>query len=113
MSASFQPITVWGKGGPNPPKAAIVLAELGIPHNIIPIPLSDVKNPDYVAINPNGRIPAIHDPNTNITLWESGAIVEYIVDKYDTDHKISFPAGTAESYHTKQWLYYQVSGQGP
>jgi glutathione S-transferase len=46
-------------------------------------------------------------------LWESGAIIEYLIEKYDTEHLISFPAGTNESFHTKQWLYYQASGQGP
>ncbi|KAH8707559.1 glutathione S-transferase [Phaeosphaeriaceae sp. PMI808] len=78
MSTPFQAIKVWGKGGPNPPKVAIVLSELALPHEVTPIPLSKVKEPSYLAINPNGRIPAIHDPNTNLTLWESGAIVEYL-----------------------------------
>jgi glutathione S-transferase len=76
-------------------------------------PLSKVKEPEYLAINPNGRIPAIYDPNTDLTLWESGAIIEYLVEKYDKDNRISFAPGTNESYHTRQWLYYQVSGQGP
>jgi glutathione S-transferase len=113
MSSQIQPITVWGQGGPNPPKVAMILEELGLPYEVIPIPLSDVKKPDYVAINPNGRIPAIHDPNTDITLWESGAIVEYLIERYDTEHRLSFAPGTPESYHAKQWLYFQVSGQGP
>jgi glutathione S-transferase len=113
MSTSLQPIKVWGKGGPNPPKVAIVLAELDLPHEITPIPLSKVKEPSYTAINPNGRIPAIHDPNTDLTLWESGAIVEYLVERYDKDHKISFPAGSNEAQLARQWLFFQVSGQGP
>jgi glutathione S-transferase len=41
------------------------------------------------------------------------AIQEYLVDKYDKEHKLSFPAGTNEYYSTKQWMYFQVSGQGP
>jgi glutathione S-transferase len=111
--SNIQTIKVWGKGGVNPPKVAIVLSELNLPHEIVPIPLSSVKEPSYLAINPNGRIPAIHDPNTNLTLWESGAIVEYLVERYDTDHKISFPTGSNEAQHARQWLYFQVSGQGP
>ena len=113
MSSQLQPIKVWGKLGPNPPKVAILLGELGIPHEIDPIQFSDVKKPEYLAVNPNGRIPAIHDPNTDITLWESGAILEYLVERYDTEHHFSFAPGTPESYHAKQWLYFQVSGQGP
>ncbi|KAK3347258.1 glutathione S-transferase [Lasiosphaeria hispida] len=112
-NANLLPIKVWGKGGPNPPKVAIVVEELGLPHEIVFVPITDVKKPEYTAINPNGRLPAIHDPNTGLTLWESGAIIEYLVDRYDVDNKISFPAGSNESYLTRQWLYFQVSGQGP
>lgn len=113
MSSQYKPIKVWGSGGPNPPKVAIVLEELGIPYEVAPIPFSDVKKPEYLAINPNGRVPAIYDPNTDLTLWESGAILEYLIERYDTAHKLSFAPGTPEAYHTKQWLFFQVSGQGP
>ncbi|OAA75847.1 glutathione S-transferase Ure2-like protein [Akanthomyces lecanii RCEF 1005] len=113
MSATLKPIKVWGKGGPNPPKVAIVLEELGLPAEFVVVPFSDVKKPEYLAINPNGRLPAIHDPNTGLTMWESGAIVEYLTEKYDTEHKISFPTGSPEAYETKQYLYFQASGQGP
>lgn len=113
MSSQLQPITLWGKGGPNPPKVLIMLEELGLPYDVNPIPLSDVKKPEYLAINPNGRVPAIHDPNTDITLWESGAILEYLVERYDTERRLSFAPGTPESYLAKQWLHFQASGQGP
>jgi len=86
----------------------MLLAELEIPHNIIDIPFPDIKKPEYMKINPNGRIPAIYDPNTEITLWESGAIVEYLIEKYDKEGKLSFPAGSKESYLAKQWLFFQV-----
>ncbi|KAK1753862.1 glutathione S-transferase [Echria macrotheca] len=109
----LKPIRLWGKGGPNPPKVEIIMLELGIPHEITPVPYSDVKNPEFTAINPNGRLPAIHDPNTGLTLWESGAIVEYIIETYDKDHKLSFPAGTPEVWHARQWLFFQTTGQGP
>jgi glutathione S-transferase len=80
----------------------------------IVVPLGKIKsNAEYLAINPNGRVPAIQDPNTGITLWESGAIIEYLIEQYDKDHKVSFAAGTPESYHAKQWLFFAASGQGP
>jgi glutathione S-transferase len=113
MSSQIKPIKVWGQGGPNPPKVGIILEELGLPYEVIPVPLSDIKKPEYVAINPNGRLPAIHDPNAGITLWESGAIIEYLIELYDTKHRLSFAPGTPESYHAKQWLYFQTTGQGP
>lgn len=112
-STQLKPIKVWGQGPPNPSKVAIVLKELGIPHEFMPITFSDVKKPDYVAINPNGRLPSIHDPNTDITVWESGAIMLYLIDKYDPDHKISFARETPEAYHAQQWLFFQTTGQGP
>ncbi len=108
MASSLKPIKTYGKGGPNPPKVIIILEELGLPYEVIPTPFSDVKKPEYLSINPNGRLPAIYDPNTDLTLWESGAIIEYLVETYDKDNKISFPQGSNESYLTKQWLYYQV-----
>ena len=111
--SQLKPIKVWGQGGPNPPKVAMILAELGLPSETVNIPILDVKNPEYVAINPNGRIPTIYDPNTDITIWESGAIIEYLIERYDSTHRLSFAPGTPESYHAKQYLYFQVSGQGP
>lgn len=113
MSSQIKPIKVWGKGGPNPPKVAIILEELCLPYEAIAVPISEAKKPEYVAINPNGRVPIIHDPNTGITLWESGAIIEYLIERYDTKQRLSFAPGTPESYHAKQWLYFQTTGQGP
>jgi len=113
MASQLKPITVWGKGGPNPPKVAILLEELDIPYEAIPYALADVKKPAYLAINPNGRLPSIQDPNTSLTLWESGAIIEYLIERYDTSRRFSFAPGTPESYHAKQWLFFQTSGQGP
>ncbi|KAL8951176.1 MAG: hypothetical protein Q9222_002836 [Ikaeria aurantiellina] len=114
MSSQIQPIKIYGQGGPNPPKIAMLVEELSLPHEIVPIPISDVKTPSYLALNPNGRLPTIHDPNTNITLWETGAIIEYLIETYDTkDRRLSFPSGTPEAWHAKQWLFFQTTGQGP
>ena len=113
MTSPIKSIEVWGQGGPNPPKVAIVLEELGVPCIFKPIEFSDVKKPEFLAINPNGRLPAIHDPNTDLTLWESGAIIEYLIERYDTENLLGFAPGTAESYLAKQWLYFQTTGQGP
>lgn len=55
----------------------------------------DMKE-SYLSINPNGRVTAIEDPTTDITLWESGAIIEYLIETYDKQHAISFAPGTKE-----------------
>ncbi|EAW11960.1 glutathione S-transferase family protein [Aspergillus clavatus NRRL 1] len=111
---SLQPITLWGHAsGPNPWKVVFILEELSIPYEHKYVEFDQIKKEPYVNINPNGRVPAIEDPNTGITLWESGAILEYLVETYDKEHTISFPAGTPEYFHAKQWLHFQMSGQGP
>lgn len=55
---------------------------------------------------------AIEDPNTDITLWESGAILEYLIKQYDTEHRISYDS-LKQQMLCGQWLAYQISGQGP
>jgi glutathione S-transferase len=111
---SLKPITLWGHdSGPNAWKVAIILEELKLPYTYKVIDFADMKKEPYESINPNGRVPAIEDPNTGITLWESGAIIEYLIETYDKQHSISFAPGSKEYYESKQWLYYQVSGQGP
>jgi glutathione S-transferase len=114
MSPQIKPIKIYGQGpSPNPFKVIIILKELGLPYEEVPVAYSDIKKPDYVALNPNGRLPTIYDPNSDITLWESGPIIEYLTERYDTENRLSFPAGTPEYYHAKQWLSFQMSGQGP
>ena len=57
-------------------------------------------------------IPALVDhSNNDFTIWESGAIVQYIVDRYDKDRKISFAPGSDEYYTQLQWIAFQISGQ--
>lgn len=57
-------------------------------------------------------MPAIEDPNTGLTLWESGAIYQYIVEVYDTDKRLTHD-GLNDRHLCSQWLHFQMSGQGP
>jgi GST-like protein len=72
-----------------------------------------VKSPDFISLNPNGRIPAIIDPNgpdgKPIGLFESGAILVYLAEK--TGKLI--PADPALRYETLSWVMFQMSGVGP
>lgn len=114
MAPNFQPLTLYGGVlGPNPSKIAYILTELNLPYESIYVMLDKVKEPEYVAVNPNGRLPTLIDPNTGIKIWESGAIIEYLITEYDHEHKISFPHRSPEDYAARQWLFFQVSGQGP
>ncbi len=94
---------------PNGHKIAITLEELGLPYDMVHVNLPAIqhKEPWFLAINPNGRIPALTDKledGTEIKLFESGSIQQYLVDRFDTDHKISYPRGTKEYYQTNNWV---------
>lgn len=74
------------------------------------------KEPWFLEINPNGRIPALTDTFTDgekIRLFESGSIMQYLVKRYDTEHKISHPEGSREWYEMNNWLFFQNAGVGP
>ncbi|KAJ5263606.1 hypothetical protein N7478_011211 [Penicillium angulare] len=111
---SLKPIKLYGHtSGPNPWKVIMAFEELGIPYTIQLVDFQDIKKEPFISVNPNGRVPAIEDPNTGITLWESGAILEYIIETYDKENKISFASGSQDYFSAKQWLHFQMSGQGP
>lgn len=111
--SSLKPLTLWSHaGGPNPWKVAIVLNELDLPYEIKIPDGSTIKQKPYTDLNPNGRMPTIQDPNTGMKLWESVAIIQYLVETYDKEGKISHNSG-AERFEQLQWLLFQASGQGP
>ncbi|KAF5535715.1 glutathione S-transferase [Fusarium napiforme] len=97
-------ITLYCEGTPNPLKISIALEELGLKYK---------KEEWFLDINPNGRIPAIVDTDEHgheLKIWESGAILQYLVERYDKDHKISYPRGTKEYWQMTSWA---ISGLGP
>ncbi|KAI0081361.1 glutathione S-transferase [Panus rudis PR-1116 ss-1] len=103
------------KRGPNGWKVAFLLEELGLTYEtkFLDFNAGEHKAPEFTKYNPNGRIPALVDHHNNdYTLWESGAILLYVVDKYDKEHKFSVGA-ERDKYHLIQWLFFQASGQGP
>ncbi|CAC9896043.1 unnamed protein product [Aureobasidium pullulans] len=71
---------------------AAVLEALNLPYNVrlwtFASDSHGVKGPEFLAINPNDRVPALQDPNTNITSWESMACINYLLRNYDTDDKL-------------------------
>lgn len=116
--ASKPDIHLYTAQTPNGIKVSILLEELGLPYETTAIDISKnvQKEAWFLEINPNGRIPALTDKYTDgstIRLFESGSIMQYIVDKYDTEHKVSYPHGTKEYYDTNNWLFWQMGGLGP
>lgn len=100
---------------PNGVKASIMLEEIGLPYEVhlVDIMKNETWTPDYLSLNPNGKIPAILDPDgpggAPMGLWESGAILVYLADK--TGQLI--PTDPAARYETLQWVFWQMGAVGP
>ncbi len=93
-------------------KPVIFLEEAGVPYDLTFIDFSkrEQKAPDYMTLNPNGRIPTIIDrSNGNFAVFESGAILWYLAEKYDE----FLPSGANARSETLQWLMFQLAGIGP
>ena len=99
----------------NGKKASIMLEECGLDYNIHPIHIGqdDQFTPEFTAINPNGKIPAIIDQDgpggQPYTVIESGAILMYLAEKTGQ----FMPTETAARYEVIQWLMFQMGGIGP
>eukprot|EP01025_Chloroclados_australasicus_P021352 TRINITY_DN2244_c0_g1_i1.p1 TRINITY_DN2244_c0_g1~~TRINITY_DN2244_c0_g1_i1.p1 ORF type:complete len:287 (-),score=13.83 TRINITY_DN2244_c0_g1_i1:245-1105(-) len=114
-SKSSADITLYTSTTPNGYKASIVLEELELPYNVHYIHLSknEQKEDWFVNINPNGRIPAIVDhKNHDYPVFESGAIMLYLCEKYDTYNKL-MPKDERQKFEVIQWLMWQMGGLGP
>jgi Glutathione S-transferase len=100
---------------PNGVKVSIMLEEIGLPYEVhkIDIGANETWTPEYLSLNPNGKIPAILDPNgpegRPIALFESGAILLYLAEK--TNRLLS--AEPHARYQTIQWVFFQMAAVGP
>jgi len=100
---------------PNGRKVSIMLEETGLSYRVHKVDISkgDQFKPDFVAINPNSKIPAIVDPEgpggKPLTLFESGAILIYLAEK----HGKLLPKDPAARYVVLEWLMFQMGGVGP
>ena len=100
---------------PNGRKVSIMLEELGLPYGVHPVNIGkgDQFAPEYLKINPNGKIPSIVDPQgpdgKPIAMMESGAILIYLARKTGK----LFPQVERAQYDVLQWLMFQMGGVGP
>ena len=100
---------------PNGYKPMIMLEELGLEHRLVPVNIGEGEQhaPDYLRINPNGRIPALVDRSAEgskpVVVFESGAILIYLAEKTGK----LLPASGPERYEVLEWLMFQMGGVGP
>ena len=85
-------------------QAVWLFEELGLNYEIKSFRFDDVNEPPFIDINPNGRVPAIEDPNTGLTLWESGAIYQHLIEVYDTEKRLTYES-LNERHLCNQWLH--------
>jgi len=115
MTVQTKPIDVYYASTPNGHKATIMLEELGVPYELkfIRIGRGDQFKPEFLAISPNNKIPAIVDPEgpdgKPISVFESGAILKYLALKFGK----FYPADMRAQVKVDEWLFWQVGGFGP
>ncbi|WP_419914064.1 glutathione S-transferase N-terminal domain-containing protein [Hoeflea sp.] len=96
---------------PNDRKVSILLEELGVEYNAhaINIGQGDQMTPEFLAIGPNNKIPAIVDQDNGLKLMESGAIMIYLAEKYGK----FLPTEPLDRIRAIEWLMWQMGGLGP
>lgn len=104
-------IQLYTWGTPNGRKISIMLEEVALPYQVIPIDISkgDQFKQGFLAINPNNKIPAIVDDDNGQAFFESGVILLYLAEK---SGKL-LPNNTNDKWQVMQWLMWQMAGQGP
>lgn len=111
----MKPIDLYTWPTPNGHKVHIMLEECGLPYRAHPVDIGagEQFSPEFLAISPNNKIPALVDPDgpdgKPISLFESGAILLYLAGKTGQ----LLPADTRGKYETLQWLMFQMGGVGP
>ena len=102
-------------GTPNGHKITIALEEMGLPYQVLPVNIleNDQFQPDFLAISPNNKIPAIVDQDgpehRSISIFESGAILQYLGRKTG----LFYPTDEIKRIQVEQWLMWQMGGLGP
>ena len=97
---------------PNGRKASIMLEEVSLPYNVhkIDITKGEQSTPEYIAINPNSKIPAIVDQDTAMIVFESGAILIYLAEKTGSN---LLPTNQKDRFQVLEWLMLQMGSIGP
>ena len=115
MTSQTKPIELYSSSTPNGRKITIMLEELGVPFNLNYVRLSrrEQFRPEFLAISPNNKIPAIVDPEgpggEPISIFESAAIMKYLAIKFGQ----FYPNDPRAQVKVDEWLFWQMGGFGP
>ncbi|MCZ4346108.1 glutathione S-transferase N-terminal domain-containing protein [Devosia neptuniae] len=115
MTTQTKPIEAYSLPTPNGQKVHVILEELGVPYNYhrIDIGKGEQFTPEFLAISPNNKIPAIVDPEgpggEPISIFESGAILKYLGTKFGQ----FYPTDPRQQVKVDEWLFWQMGGFGP
>ena len=104
-------IHLYTSATPNGWKATVMLEELGVPYELhaIDLPSGEQHSKEFLDLNPNGRIPVIRDDENGFTIFESGALMLYLAEKYNQ----LIPKDAKNRWDCLQWLMFQMGGIGP
>ena len=105
------PIQLYTAATMNGYKPVIFLEEAGVPYDLTAVDFSkqEQKAPDYLRLNPNGKIPTIIDRDEDRAIFESGAILWHLAEKYGK----FLPEDPLKRSEVMQWLFFQVGHVGP
>ena len=104
-------IDLYSASTPNGFKVSIALEEMGQKYKVIVVDFEkkEQSTSEFLAISPNGRIPAIHDRESNLTVFESGAILIYLAEKTG----LYLPKASVSRTRVLEWLMFQMANVGP
>lgn len=115
MASNIKTLTLHAhKTGPNPYKVSIVLELLSLPYDVKvwefgDNPKNGVKGKTFLALNENGRVPTLEDPNTGVVSWESAAIINYLLRVYDKQNKYGAGKSEQEQVDYEKWISVLIS----
>ncbi|MFT3964905.1 MAG: glutathione S-transferase family protein [Sphingobium sp.] len=105
------PVTLYGMNSPNVRKVALLLEELALPYDLVHVAVfrGEQFTPDFLALNPLGKVPVLVDPALGRPLAESGAILFYLAEA----HERFLPPAGADRHEVMQWVMVQMANIGP
>ncbi|ALA19634.1 MULTISPECIES: glutathione S-transferase family protein [unclassified Chelatococcus] len=105
------PLQLYTYQTPNGHKASIMLEEIGLPYDVHIVDIENGRQtaPEFLALNPNNKIPVIVDPDRDRTVFESGAILHYLAERSG----VLLPGSDAERIQVLSWTLFQAAHVGP